>query len=186
MNRQSSVRRHLPAKREELPKIRKQDKFRWHEVLWQDTLWLMRYFYRTGKIVAIVASMISALLLITPKISVTPGINIDPMDTFPTNFAIKNEGHVPIYNLEFSCNINAAYTFSNVRVTNSPVSELWPGSTATRNCAVMASGVPTPNVKIDAFARYWWPFFIWSSMEKIHFEGKHGKAGYFLVPDVVD
>jgi hypothetical protein len=75
----------------------------------------------------------------------------------------------------------------------SVISILWPGSTATRSCGIGNTGDgtnqaivmngPIGNAKVDTFAVYW---FLWRSTQKAHFESRHGKAGYFLVPDVVD
>src|SRR6516165_9025864 len=110
MNRPSRIRQYGPATREEPTKIRKRSKVPWYVDLWRDTLWILRYsshvakivdYGRVAKIIAVIASVVSAFLLITPKISITSSINIDPMETFGSNFAIKNEGHVPVYNIKF-------------------------------------------------------------------------------------
>jgi hypothetical protein len=120
----------------------------WYLVPWRRISHLLRYYDRVAKIVAAIASVVSAILLITPKISITPSINTDPADAFATNFSIKNEGHVPVWYPVLGCKVNSDAS-STVKMANVIMENngphmpkiLWPGSTVTRHCGAQMSGI---------------------------------------------
>lgn len=148
-----------------------------------------RYFYRLLLRVGKVASAISAIgafaLLATPQIRVLPSVVIDPQNTFGTQLAIVNQGHVPVFDLNFSCNVDAADRsgpiLKNVVTRLSAIKTLWPNQTATRNCSIILAA---PDTNVEAIVDYRWPIYFLRTTAPFYFTARKGTAGYFLVPDV--
>jgi hypothetical protein len=141
--------------------------------------------------IGIVSAVGSFVLLLKPVSVISPSVNLNPRDAFATQFAIKNEGRVPVFDVNFGCKIlkitgpiQVTDMESGSNSSQPPVSILWPGRTATRNCATSWRGFPMTSLSLDVTAAYRWPIYFFSSTATGHFEGRQGAAGYFLVPDV--
>jgi len=85
--------------------------------------------------------MISAALLLRPVVAISTSTTIDQIDAFGMQFLIKNEGHVPVFDLSFGCKVSGG-PLHDVTTQNGagqgPIRVLWPGKTATRGCSIAA------------------------------------------------
>jgi len=147
---------------------------------------LYRLMLRAGKIASAISAVGAFILLVTPQIRVLPSVVIDPQNTFGTQFAIVNQGRVPVFDLRFICHIDAkasqiGLVINDASFSGPPIKALWPNQTATRNCPVNMAASET---SIDAIIGYRWPFYFLSTAVPFYFTARKGSAGYFLVPDV--
>ncbi len=152
-----------------------------------------RLFLRAVKLIGVASSIGTAVLLVVPKVSIEAGPNLNPQDEFSTLFAVKNEGHVPIFNVQFECAPHLEFSENDeVRgvgmARGLPTDSVWPGQTITRECLTTISHdqLGVRNVKLDATVTYKWPTSLVGRTftQSTRFHGKHGAAGYFLVPDL--
>jgi len=139
---------------------------------------------RITKAASAISSVVAAVLLLIPKLSITSGVNLEPRNAFGTQFLIKNEGHVPVFHVLFSCKVVKSENFSDVSFIdpNNDVKILWPGETITGDCLVSAS--QSGETLVDTITSYNWPIWIIPSKQINHFSGRHGSAGFALVPGV--
>src|ERR1700757_509233 len=64
---------------------------------------LLRRWQNTWSILGPIVTLISLFFLLKPSVTIEPSVNLDPSQTFATQFLITNRGHVPAYNVQFSC-----------------------------------------------------------------------------------
>ncbi|SAL87613.1 hypothetical protein AWB68_08471 [Caballeronia choica] len=127
-------------------------------------------------------SIIGFYFLIAPKITIDPGINLDPEQPLATQFLVKNIGHTPVYGMTFSCGLGrAGHTYigslSVSRRTISPISVLEPGASDTKSCALYSSGdSDIPNVEITA--TYHWPIIGHEESISAFFKIVKGRSGF--------
>jgi hypothetical protein len=142
-----------------------------------------RRFRPIGKYIALFSSFISGVILIIPKFSISPSVNVDPSDALATFFFVKNEGHVPAFDVNVYCFINHPLLQGARIVAHAPNWVVWPGQTMTRGCGVKAGKI---DASMNVAVEYKWPlpWVGWTSTQTVHFTGRHGAAGYFLVPDL--
>jgi hypothetical protein len=138
-----------------------------------------------GKYIALFSSFISGVILAIPKFSIDASVNTDPQDALATQFSVKNEGHVPAFNVAFVCTPHTNFMKDIGIVGHSPTWVMWPGQTMTRSCSIGAHEVST-DALVNVAVEYKWPtpWLGWTSTQSAHFSGRHGPAGYFLVPDL--
>jgi len=51
-------------------------------------------------------AILTAYLVFTSDVTITPRVRLDPSDPFSTLFTVTNEGAFPIENVTFSCHLN--------------------------------------------------------------------------------
>jgi len=51
-------------------------------------------------------AIVGFLFLVYPRLSVSPGESLDPYEPFSTPFIIKNDGHLPLFNVNYSITLN--------------------------------------------------------------------------------
>jgi hypothetical protein len=152
--------------------------------------WLIsrRWGGRLAKAFAVLSSIGSFLLLITPKVTIQPSVVLHPKYELGTLFAVTNTGHVPALNVAFSCKAVVDQKPKRTTVYFKPenlpglerVRSLWPGQTATRSCVNSILGLDG-DVAVDIFVSATW---LWEPLAAAHFVAKKGDSGYFLVPDI--
>ena len=77
------------------------------------------------------------------------------------------------------------HSFHNVGLTRPKTPAVWLGQTITRSCSIAAPGlVVDATVDISVIYKWLTPWLGWRSTQSAHFSGRHGEAGYFLVPDL--
>ena len=145
---------------------------------------LWRRVRLVGKYVAVFFSFLSGVILAIPKMSINPSVNLNQNDAFGTQFSVKNEGHVPAFDVQFICGPTAPF-IQGVALTGPKTPAVWPGQTITRSCLIAAPGMFV-DATVDISVNYKWPppWLGWRSTQSAHFSGRHGDAGYFLVPDL--
>lgn len=122
--------------------------------------------------------------LLKPEIQIAPSVNLDPSEPLSTQFLISNRGHVPVYNMTFSCGLGKRrwVHIGHMRPGNLMSVETLPAGTAvTRSCATESADINTNAVIISI--TYAWPIVGWKSTEESVFTIVHGTPGFFLVPD---
>lgn len=62
---------------------------------------IWRFLTSTKAIVSFSITLAGLLFLLYPRVSVYPGESLDPYDPFQTPFIIKNDGYVPLLNIEY-------------------------------------------------------------------------------------
>jgi hypothetical protein len=147
-------------------------------------LWFWPRLQKWGRRVALLASVMTLILLMVPKITIQASVNASPNEAFGTQFAVTNQGNVPVIDVRFSCRVDASgqATLSNVVITRTAASVLWPGRTTTQNCGIGA--IIDLNARVHVSVNYRWPIYFIKSTSQSYFRGLKGSAGYFLVPDV--
>jgi hypothetical protein len=125
----------------------------------------------------------------TPAITVEPSVNTDPAKIYATQIMITNRGHVPIYDLRFSCGIGAGggrTTFNGLLSPPDirPAERLGAGQPITRSCDVGTLDVEG-NARLRFEVSYVWPIIGYHDSRQVIFDVKKGVPGYFLVPDVL-
>ena len=76
-------------------------------------------------IIAGLATIVSLLSFFYPKISVSPTTSLDPQNALSAPFKIINEGHLPIYNLQYRiCPYDETMPKPGIRVWEGPVWDL--------------------------------------------------------------
>ncbi|MCP1852756.1 hypothetical protein J2R80_006579 [Bradyrhizobium sp. USDA 4541] len=137
-----------------------------------------------GKVASALSAVGAFVLLVTAQIRVLPSVVLDPQNSFGTQLAIVNQGHVPVFDLRFSCNFDGtsgAGSLSNIHINlDTPVTLLWPNQTATRSCMVQST---LDNARVVVTLDYWWPVRFWRHRPSFLFTLRKGSSGYFLVPD---
>lgn len=139
-----------------------------------------------GRLASYLSAIISVIILTLPKITITTSLNPDINNAFGTLFSIKNEGHTPVFEADFSCRINSVggnTTLENVGFINfSRRVTLWPGQVISRRCPLKISGSSVRS-EIDVNVDF---YIIPGSIQfhrSVHFSGGRGTNGYYLVPD---
>jgi hypothetical protein len=130
-----------------------------------------------------VFALASAWFLLTPQVSIEAGVNFDPAQPLSTQFLITNRGHVPVYNLSFSCKFGG----SSVHIghlelrsdTIAPARSLAAGHAITRNCGSSSEDI---QAQVEFAVTYHWPIIRTASTELAHFAIRRGAPGFFLVP----
>jgi hypothetical protein len=126
---------------------------------------------------------------VAPAITVEPSVNTDPAKIYATQILITNRGHVPIYDLRFSCGLGVGGGHSTFNGTLSPpdirpAERLDAGRALTRSCDVGTLDVEG-NARLSFEVSYAWPIIGHRDSRKVIFDVKKGVPGYFLVPDVL-
>lgn len=128
-------------------------------------------------------SIVGFYFLMSPKITIDPGINLDPEQPLATQFLVKNIGHVPVYDMTFSCGLGRGSNHMYIgRMTLgggtiSPVPVLEPGASDTKACAIYSSGdSDIPNVEITA--SYRWPIIGHKGSISAFFRIVKGRSGF--------
>jgi hypothetical protein len=132
-----------------------------------------------------IVALVSFLYLWIPEISIEPSVNLDPMQPLATQFLVRNNGRVPIYNVRFGCILGGGNTYIGHLVigpTLMPVQTLPAGLSVTRGCAVESSDITVPVITITV--TYRWPLIGIQSVQTASFSLRHGVPGFFLVPEM--
>lgn len=148
---------------------------------------LLRRWQNTWSILGPIVTLISLFFLLSPSVTIEPSVNLDPSQTLATQFLITNRGHVPIYNVQFSCGYGFPLSIGNLEGNGwmiRPVPELPAGVAVTRACSIASKDVETSDINISV--TYSWPVIGWikKSTETRHFSIRRGSPGFFLVPDL--
>jgi hypothetical protein len=149
--------------------------------------WLIFIYARVKRVARWIAlaSSFAPLLLIIPKVKIEASVNLNPKDLLATQFAVTNEGFLPVFDVVFNCipKTDGMMKMINVGANHPSISILWPSRTATRNCRIGVELEPA-NAAVEIAVNYRWPVYVISSTARAHFTSRKGAAGYFLVPDV--
>jgi hypothetical protein len=136
---------------------------------------------------------------LTPNISITPGIVASNVSPLETEYYIKNNGNISLYDVELGCGISSAggssYVAGNtVNVPGLSMSQyvplLVPGGMASRNCGgyplVSAPKMTYPaTIIVWATAKWPWPFPVLSWIEAENFKSVKDSDGHIQIsPDV--
>ena len=148
-----------------------------HILIFSWTMW-KNFWALAGPLV----SLVGLWFLLHPSIDVTVGGNLDPSQQFQSLLIINNRGHVPVYNLQFSCGIKGptvvvkelSFTASNL----APVAELPTGRSVTRNC-FSKSEIPESGM-LEFVVTYDWPITGYKSQYTSLFSVKSTTSGSLL------
>src|SRR5271168_1422646 len=119
--------------------------------------WLRIWQITSGILGAVVT--VTGLFWLKPQVQIEPSVNLDPSQPLATQFQITNRGNVPVYNVNFSCDIRGATYIGNLTgnmSTLAPVAVLPPGRSVTRACALESAKIDG-NTFIEISATYAWP-----------------------------
>jgi hypothetical protein len=58
-------------------------------------------------------ALVGFYFLLRPQISIEPGANLDPSKPFGTLFLVKNTGHIPIYDVQFTCRFGMGHMYAS-------------------------------------------------------------------------
>jgi hypothetical protein len=117
-----------------------------------------------------------------PNISIAPGVNLDPRQEFQTQFVISNTGHIPIYDVHFSCDLignRLAVAELGTGDMLEPIPQLL--GTASRGCFAKSLVAHGPWLKVTA--RYRWPLTGKEHSSSGFFSVREGANGVFLVSE---
>jgi hypothetical protein len=126
---------------------------------------------------------------LTPVVTIELSVNVDPAHLYSTQILITNRGHVPVYNLTFSCGFGVGggslmvNSFSSGDIDVRPVAMLGAGQPVTRACAANAD--IEGNTTLAFEMNYNWPIIGWREKKRATFRVKKGPSGYFLLPEVI-
>jgi hypothetical protein len=150
-------------------------------------------------LVAIPIGIWGAWHWLTPNISITPSVIASSVSPLETEYIIKNNGHISLYEVELGCAISTHEvknytTYGNtLDVPGLSMSQyiplLVPGGVASRNCG----GYPMTSsprmtypatIIIWASAKWPWPWPLLSWMEADHFKSVKDSDGHIQIsPD---
>lgn len=144
-------------------------------------LWF-RGFQRFCRVAALVfsvpSSIISAYILILPNISINSNDALTPKKNISYVFEIKNEGHVPVYNLFFACREllegnKPGYEFADSEYTL----KLRPGESTSAKCLIATSS-KFYSIRFATIVSYSWifPLINSSSTAEFYAEGDGEKV----------
>jgi hypothetical protein len=152
-------------------------------------------------IVAIPISIWGAWHWLTPNITITPGIVASNVSPLETEYTIKNNGNISLYDVELGCEISSAnggskYILSGntLNVPGLSMSQyvplLVPGGVASRPCggsplAISHMMTYPATIKVWATAKWPWPFPVLSWTEADSFKSIKDSDGHIQIsPDV--
>ena len=141
-------------------------------------------------IISFVLSLLAFLFLVYPRISLSPGQSLNTHDPFQTPFIIKNDGYLPLYNIDYLLNLESMEDINHNRFTNNIIgqpsrgiiAELKPNRTSSIfiNRAVVA---PPNHIKyVEATIRITYrPFLVpFNFTENIRFKTERNNNGEYI------
>jgi hypothetical protein len=153
---------------------------------------------RISGIVAIPISIWGAWHWLTPNISITPGVVASSVSPLETEYTIKNNGNISLYEVVLGCkitiNTGSGYIGGNtLNVPGLSMSQylplLVPGGVASRNCGgrpLTISRMTYPaTIIVRVTAKWPWPFPVLSWTETDSFKSVKDSDGHIQIsPDV--
>jgi hypothetical protein len=151
-------------------------------------------------LVAIPFSIWAAWHFLSPNISITPGIVASSVSPLETEYIVRNNGNISLYEVRLGCDISSnevSHYASAGNVVNIPglsmsqnIPLLVPGGVASRNCG----GYPLASsprltypatIIVWATAKWPWPFPVISWTEAENFKSVKDSDGHIQInPDV--
>lgn len=126
---------------------------------------------------------------LTPSVSISSGVNLDQKQSMQTQFVVTNAGHVPVYNLRFSCTFRAYIVPPNPFSVGmdgdrllARVDKLNAGHALSKGCFIQSNTSEGTILRVVVWYR--WPIIHFDDQEIAYFSVRKGADGFFLVPDV--
>jgi hypothetical protein len=120
-----------------------------------------------------------------PDLSIATSTNVDPAQTFATEFAVTNTGKVLVRNLRFACALKgSAISMGFLRIgsdTIAPVENLPKGQTVTRGCFKESRDIVGASLLVTV--NYDWPILPITGTKATLFVPVKTTSGFVMVPD---
>jgi hypothetical protein len=127
-------------------------------------------------------------------VTISAGVSLDKNDPLGTVFQTTNSGPWHLTDLTFGCDILPQDILATSNIPGQePLSILFPGETATRDCAFHATSgpfrmeIPDPEkIRVDVIVHYHWPLVGWEDRAIAHFAvRRYAHTGELvLTPDI--
>ena len=119
-----------------------------------------------------------------PSLSIASGVNLDPSQSFQTQFVVTNTGHSSIYDVTFFCGLRGEVSVMNdLEVSDPetlmPVATLEGGGTVSRGCFTKSKDITGMMLLVQV--RYNLPVLGWRRSSIAWFSIRKGTSGNFLV-----
>ena len=126
----------------------------------------------------------SAAANFTPDLSISTSVNVDPTQTFGTQFAVTNIGRIPVRDLSFSCGLRGREIHIGVLSLNpiniAGVNYLPAGATVTRSCFNESKDVLGADLEVQV--HYRWPVLPTGGTKSVLFVPVRTTTGFVMVP----
>lgn len=134
-----------------------------------------------------VATLVGLWTYWCPSVYISAGVNINPAEQLQTQFIITNNGHVPVYDVKFTCSIlpSGLGLYVNLKTSGDnslqAIKTLEEGQAASRGCFAKSLVAGGPWLKV--VANYKWPLIGKPASKTVYFSVRTGPVGSFLVPE---